>query len=179
MNRAVRLLYLRGLTGARLRTALAVLAVVAGSSLALSVLIVRTSVAASLSEFGAQVSGAAPLRVVGADSTGGLEDRYVARVAATSGVALAVPVVEAATVVATADGRHLPVVALGVDCRSGALLGQPACATPPTGPAAGDGPVLVSRLLARRLGARSWIGTAAGATPLAAPPTRRPRCWPS
>ena len=171
MNRAVRLLYLRGLTGARLRTALAVLAVVAGSSLALSVLIVRTSVAASLSEFGAQVSGAAPLRVVGADSTGGLEDRYVARVAATSGVALAVPVVEAATVVATADGRHLPVVALGVDCRSGALLGQPACATPPTGPAAGDGPVLVSRLLARRLGARSWIGTAAGATPLAAPPS--------
>lgn len=166
MSRAVRLLYVRALKGARLRTALAVLAVVAGSSLALSVVIVRNSVGASLSSFGARLGGPAPLRVVGADSTGGLEQSLLGRVASVPGVASAVPVVEAATVVGTVHGGHVSVVGLGVDCRSGALVGRPSCIAPPAGAAAADGPILVSDVLAARLGPGSWIGTALGATPL-------------
>lgn len=172
MTRALRLLYLRSLARLRVRTVVAVVAVAAGSSLALSVVVVRSSVNASLADFGSQLAGPASLRVVGAESAGGLEQSVESAVARTPGVAVAVPVVQAATVVRTAGGQSRFVVAVGVDCRAEALLGQRPCTTPaPTAAPAGQsvsGPVLMatSTDMAHSLGPSSWMETATGVVPL-------------
>ena len=145
MIRALGLLHLRRLGRPQLRTIVAVVAVAAGSSLALSVVVVRSSLDSSLARFGRALAGPAPLRVIGAVSSGGLEQGLADRITGVPGVAAGVAVVQVATVVRQANGTLRPVVALGI----------------------GDGPTTVSGVLARRLGARSWLQTATGVVPLA------------
>jgi putative ABC transport system permease protein len=142
--RLTRLLSLRPLQRRPLRTLLAVVAVVAGTSLAVSVFVVRTSTERSVEEFGRNLAGPTELRVVGAIRRGGLEAEIVDRIAATDGVRTAVPVVQAvaiavppaASTTAPASGRdvdassmadELPVLALGIDCRAEALVGPFGC----------------------------------------------------
>src|SRR5579884_3077274 len=96
---ALRILNLRQLRQHPLRTVLAVVAVLAGTSLGLSVLIVSQSLSASVVRYSRAVAGPAPLRVIGADTSGGLEQSVVGRVEATPGVAFAVPMVQAVSVV--------------------------------------------------------------------------------
>lgn len=144
MIRALGLLHLRRLARPQLRTVVAVVAVMAGSSLALSVVVVRSSLDTSLARFGRALAGPAPLRVIGAESSGGLDAALAARIAQVPGVAAGVAVVQVATVVRQADGALRPVVALGT----------------------GDGPLAVSSSLSRRLGTGSWLQTATGVVPL-------------
>lgn len=170
MIRALRLLYLRSLARLQLRTIMAVVAVAAGSSLALSVVVVRSSVSWSLASVGTRLAGPAPLRVVGATSAGGLEQGVEDVVARTPGVAAAVPVVQVSTVVHTAGGHNRFVVALGVDCRAEALIGQRACAeaVPSTTASNPGSPPLMatSALMGRMLGPSSWMETATGVVPV-------------
>lgn len=167
MIRAIRFLDLRRIVSLRLRSLIAVIAVAAGSSLALSVVIVRSSVTTSLQSFGRQLAGMAPLRVVGADTSGGLEQSLLAKVSATPGVRTAAPVVEVATVIRTRSGRDRRVLALGLDCRAGALVGQPACVSPSQA-AFTSGPALVSPDLASQMGGPLWVETAGGVVGLSA-----------
>jgi putative ABC transport system permease protein len=143
-TRLTRLLALRRVRRRPLRTLLATLAVAAGTSLAVSVVAVRTSTHESIADFGRSLAGPTELRVVGAVRRGGLEPEIVEQVAATEGVRVAVPVVQAIALVtppggdadaprddaatdsAPADQEH-PVLALGIDCRAEALVGSFGC----------------------------------------------------
>ncbi len=165
MIRAIRFLDLRRLFSFRLRSVVAVIAVAAGSSLALSVVIVRSSVTTSLESFARQLAGVAPLRVVGADTSGGLDSSFLSKIASTPGVRAAVPVVQVATVVHMRSGRNLRVLALGLDCRAGALVGEPACGGASFA-ASTNGPALVSTYLASHMSGPSWVETARGVTDL-------------
>lgn len=125
--RLLRLLSLRPIRKHPLRTALAVLAVAAGTAMAISVLVVRSSVEHSVEEFGETLSGPSELRVVGAIRRGGIEPEVVDRVAAADGVDGIVPMVQAVTVAVDPDADpteadEVPVLALGVDCRAVALV---------------------------------------------------------
>lgn len=131
--RLLRLLGLRPLRRHPLRALLAIVAVAAGTSMAVSVLVVRSSVAESVRDFGRELAGPTELRVVGATRRGGLEGDVAERVAEVDGVAAAVPVVQAVTVVETEEPRegtltqeHM-VLAFGVDCRAEALVGSFGC----------------------------------------------------
>lgn len=132
--RLLRLLSLRPIRNHPLRTALAVLAVAAGTAMAVSVLVVRSSVEHSVEAFGESLSGPSELRVVGAIRRGGIEADVADQVEAAEGVSGIVPMVQAVTVTverdsdpATAD--ESPVLALGVDCRAEALVsGSSVCA---------------------------------------------------
>ena len=147
MLTAVRVLNLRWLRRHPLRTVLAVVAVVAGISLALSVVVVSQSVSASVVGFSRAVAGPAPLRVIGADTAGGIPQSQVERVAAVPGVAWAVPMVQTVTLVQQRPVVGSPrgqVVVLGVDCRVQALVGRFGC-----GPgvfSAGSVPVVSDRI---------------------------------
>src|SRR4051794_31211209 len=130
MVRTFRLLNLRRLRRQPVRVLMTVLAVAAGVSLTVSVLVVTSSLERSLRRFGAAVSGPADLRIVGATSRAGVTPDLRARVAATPGVAAAVPIVQAVTVTESTP-PHRPAavwtLALGVDCRVEALLGPLGC----------------------------------------------------
>lgn len=155
-------LHLRRLWAQRLRTALAVGAVAAGTALAVGVVIVLSSTTASLDAFGRSVGGPAPLRVVGATADGGIPPRVATEVARTAGVAQAVPVVQVSSVVRTGDGRDIDAVVLGAGCEAAGLVGLHGC----TGGAAGPDTVLVGQTLARALGPSSWVQTDLGTLPL-------------
>jgi putative ABC transport system permease protein len=160
---AVRLLNLRWLRRHPLRTVLAVVAVVAGTSLALSVVVVSQSVSASVVDFSRAVAGPAPLRVIGADNAGGIPQGEGARVAAVPGVAFAVPMVQTVTLVQqrpVVGSPRIQVVVLGVDCRVQALVGRFGC-----GPgvfSAASGPVVSDRI-----DTHGWMLTGTGTLPLA------------
>jgi putative ABC transport system permease protein len=102
--RLLRLLALRHLRRRPLRAVLAVVAVAAGTALAVNVFVVRSSVTRSVEDFGRELAGPADLRVVGAVRRGGLEPSVADAVARTEGVARAVPMVQAVTVVERPDG---------------------------------------------------------------------------
>ena len=112
MIRAFRLLQLRGLL--RLRTAVAMVAVAAGSSLAMSVIVVRSSVNASVAAVGRALGAEAPLRVEGAVVSGGLPASILTSVQAAPGVGLAVPVIQVATVSRLRTGADTAVAVFGL-----------------------------------------------------------------
>ena len=136
--RLVRLLALRRLRSRPLRVALAVLAVAAGTAMATSVFVVRSSAARSVDDYARALSGPTELRVVGAVRRGGIEPGVVDAVAATEGVAGAVPLVQGVTLLErpAPDGgcgdcwetAGRPVTALGIDCRAAALISVAGCA---------------------------------------------------
>ncbi|HEY3140820.1 MAG TPA: FtsX-like permease family protein [Acidimicrobiales bacterium] len=133
MARLLRLLALRPVRQRPLRALLAIIAVAAGTSMAVSVFIVRSSVNESVVQFGRELAGPTELRVVGATRRAGLEAEVADRVAATEGVAAAVPVVQAVTVAESPgpepgdDPVEKAVLVLGVDCRAEALVGSFGC----------------------------------------------------
>lgn len=164
--RLVRLLALRRLRLRPLRAVLAIVAVAAGGAMAVSVFVVRSSAESSVEEYGRTLSGPTELRVVGPVRRGGLEPTVVDAVAATDGVATAVPMVQAVTLaevgtdeaseapgegpgegsdVREVTGRPVteqPVTVLGVDCRVEALIGDLGC-TAETVLDRGDRPLVV------------------------------------
>ncbi len=160
-------LHLRRLWAQRVRTSLAVLAVTAGTALALAVVVVLGSIDSSFARFGQRLGGPAPLRVVGAVQSGGLPPSTLVAVDATPGVADAVPLVQASSVVQTASGRPVGVVVIGAGCDAARLIGLPRCSGGPPGPGAPGGPLLVGSSLARRLGPGSWLQTDQGVLPTA------------
>lgn len=155
-------LHLRRLWAQRLRTSLAVGAVAAGTSLAVGVAVVLSSTTASLTAFGRSIGGPAPLRVVGATVEDGIPARVEAVVAATPGVADAVPVVQLSSVVHATAGADTDVVVLGAGCGAARLVGLTGC----TGGAAGPSDVFVSAELAGTLGPSGWLQTDLGTLPL-------------
>ena len=163
---ALRILNLRQLRQHPLRAVLAVVAVLAGTSLGLSVLIVTQSLSASVVRYSRAVAGPAPLRVIGADTSGGLEESVVGRVAATPGVSFAVPMVQAVSAVQQAPtlAAHRRIVAvLGVDCRVQDLVGPFGCQDP----ALRSSPTVVSADLSGWMGGRADLLTSSGPVPLA------------
>ena len=170
--RAIRLLNIRRLVRQPLRAVIATVAVAAGVSLAVSVLVVVNSVNAAMVSFSRAVAGPTPLRIVGAAVRGGLDESVIAKVEATPGVSDAIPMVQTVAMAEGAKGSQLPIVAFGVDCRVEKLFGALGCdpaalaasAASPTPP-----PPLVSRRLARVLGAGAHLRTDLGRIPLTGP----------
>lgn len=115
--RLTRLLGLRWIRIHPLRSLLAVLAVAGGVSLAMSVILTTSSVTWSFAHFSEKVAFGAQLRVIGATARGGLDGRVAGEVAATPGVSVAVPTVEAITPVIS-PSRRVTVVALGIGGRT-------------------------------------------------------------
>jgi putative ABC transport system permease protein len=154
--RLLRLVSLRHLRRRPLRAVLAIVAVAAGTAMAVSVFVVRSSVERSVDGFGQALAGPTELRVVGAVRRGGLESSVAAAVARTEGVAAAVPMVQAITVVELPRAHHEPspldaqpgtpversTVVLGVDCGVEALVGEFGCTDAMVGDA-GDRALLV------------------------------------
>src|SRR5438270_9669406 len=174
MIRAARLLNLRRMRRQPLRVFLAVMAVAAGVALAMAIFVVTSSMSTSFARFGQSIAGPAPLRVVGATSRGGLDERVLATVEHTPGVAAAVPVVQAVTFghTSASAGRDIGVLALGVDCRIEAVVGSFGCDPQALATASDTTPPLVAPSLARRLGPEGEIRTDLGAISVAGAPTQ-------
>jgi putative ABC transport system permease protein len=171
--RAARLLNLRRVKRQPLRVVLAVLAVGAGVSLAMAIFVVTSSMSSSFARFGRSIAGPAPLRVVGATSRGGLDERVLASVDRTPGVAAAVPVVQAVSVGhASPTGPDIGILALGVDCRIEAFVGSFGCDPQALGSASDTTPPLVAPSLARRLGTHGEIRSDLGPISVANAPTQ-------
>lgn len=138
--RRFHLLVLRRLTRAPLRTAVTVLALAAGVSLAVSISVLLTSVDASLNDFGSRLAGPAELRITGATLRGALPMEAIDTAARVPGVAAVVPMVQAvAPVQSSLRGPIEPTLVLGVDCQVERLLGPFGC--DPAALAAADGPI--------------------------------------
>jgi putative ABC transport system permease protein len=126
--RKVRLLVLRRVIRAPLRSAMTVVTIAAGVALAVSITVVVTSVDRSLAGFGQALAGPADLQIRGATLRGGLPMGAVDRAEEVPGVEAVVPVVQAAARVQQAPGAEAePVLILGIDCRAEALVGPIGC----------------------------------------------------
>lgn len=167
MIRALCLLHLRRLPRRPLRSVVLVLSVAAGVSLVVTVGVVQTSLSRSLTEHGRSLAGPAPLRVVGPVSRGGLAASTLQPVEAVDGVEAAVPVVQAVTLAEDASGQETTIVALGVDCRVEALVGELGCTPQMITGADPDNPPILSANLARALGEDGVIRTDLGDRPVA------------
>jgi putative ABC transport system permease protein len=161
--RAIRLLALRRLRLQPLRAIVASVSVAAGVALAISLVIVVASITSSFHEHGKELAGPSPLRVIGATSRGGLDPKLADTVAATDGVAAAVPVVQAITLAEDAGGRETPVLAFGVDCRIEVIVGPFGCSDAVLAAAGGDGePPFVAGALAMSIGPGAVLRTDVG-----------------
>lgn len=126
--RRFRLLVLRRLTHAPLRTGMTVLALAAGVALAVSISVLLGSVDQSLREFGTGLAGPAELRITGATLRGGLPMEAVETAGGVDGVAAVIPMVQTvAPAQQSAGGEFEPTLVLGVDCRVERLLGSFGC----------------------------------------------------
>lgn len=125
--RRVRLLHLRELRLHPLRTVISIVSVAAGVAMILSVVVVVRSTTTSFERQSAALAGPAPLRVTGVTSRGGLDLATVDQVAATEGVAAAIPMVQSVVPLERdgADGVAFgeDVLMLGVDCQTAGFLG--------------------------------------------------------
>ncbi|MGH9186341.1 MAG: ABC transporter permease [Acidimicrobiales bacterium] len=147
----IRLLALRRLRRQPLRAAIAAVAVATGVALAVAIGVVVTSLNRSFDEYGRTLAGPTPLRVLGPTSRGGLTLDAVAAIETTPGVAAVVPLVQAVTLAEDAEGREVPIVAFGVDCRVEALIGPLGC-TPEALAAVGERPIAVGAELSSLVG---------------------------
>ena len=104
--RTFRLLVLRRLLQAPVRTLTTALAVAAGVTLAVSISVLLSSIDRSLDEFSSALAGPAELRITGATLRGGLPVEALGPAAAVEGVEAVVPVVQ--TVAPTQSGPGAP-----------------------------------------------------------------------
>jgi len=161
---AARLLQFRRLRRQPLRAAIACVSVAAGVALAVSIVVVATSINRSYDEFGTGFAGRAALRVVGA-TPAGLDEGLVSKVEGVSGVATAVPVVQAVTLERRDPGARVPALVLGVDCRAESIFGKLGCNPAALARARDTDPPLVSPAVVRD----EWttLRTSEGRIPLA------------
>ena len=103
--------------------------------MSVAILVLVASLDRSIAEALKDMSGPAPIRVVGPLTRGGVDPSVVDRVAATDGVSAAVPVVQAVAIAQQVGGDPTHIVALGVDCRIEALIGEFGCDDPAMNPA--------------------------------------------
>jgi putative ABC transport system permease protein len=131
MTRLVRLLGLRQARQDLRRVTMIVCAIAAGVTLAVTTYIVMVSIDRSVRSFGQGLSGPAALRVEGVTERGGLTDQSLRLIASTDGVHDVVPMVRALSFVDPASSREgaTRVIALGVDCRIEALVGDVGCSS--------------------------------------------------
>ena len=156
--RAIRLLALRRARVQPLRTIVAVVTIAAGVSLGVAILVITSSIDRSVRDGVAAYAGPTELRVVGPTVHGGIVPATLDTVAKTTGVAAAVPMVQALTYAVT-DGNHqVPVVVLGVDCRVEALVGPFGC-NPDGFSSADGGSVFVASRLAALLHGQGQLRT--------------------
>ncbi|QIS11565.1 ABC transporter permease [Nocardia arthritidis] len=136
------------------------LAVTGGVGLSVAVLVEARSVDAANESFNVQMGGGDldAVRVVGPTRRGGITPSDMARIESTAGVATAVPVVQAITLVETGDATRT-VLALGIDCRSQALVGQVGCVDALIANAKDSDPPILSDKLAGAIGAGSRLRT--------------------
>ncbi|HEY3139595.1 MAG TPA: ABC transporter permease [Acidimicrobiales bacterium] len=169
MIAAVRLLNLARLREHPLRTALTIVAIGSGVALFVAVLVARSSAMGALHDFDRQRAGPATLAVVGSSASAGLDESVLPKVERTPGVEAAVPMVQTVTIAENASGDETFVVALGVDCRIEAVVGDVGCSDEPFTDVA-DGP-LVAPGLRRSLGSGGVIRTDQGRVPIRGAPT--------
>jgi putative ABC transport system permease protein len=157
---AIRLLFLRQIRRRPLRSLIAVVSVAAGVAMVLSLATLLGSLDRSVADQSRFLAGPAPLRVVGPVGRGGLDERVLRAVRATGGVELAVPAVQAITVLehrgpgrGTELGREVAV--LGTDCTAPALLVAAAC---DRGGAVHVGPALAADAARDELAIRTATG---------------------
>ena len=124
--RGLRLLHLRELRLHPLRSVVSIVSVAAGVAMILSVVVVVRSTTTSFERQSAALAGPAPLRVTGVTSLGGLDAATVDKVAATPGVASAIPMIRAVTSLEHDRGDRVVfgsnVLVLGIDCQTAAFL---------------------------------------------------------
>jgi putative ABC transport system permease protein len=174
MRGAFGLLHLARLRAQPFRACLTVATIAAGVTLVVAVLISQMSVVSALDSFAEQRGGPAAFEIQGGSQPAGVGEAVVRRVTAVDGVRAAVPLVHAVTLAETAAGDEILIVALGVDCRIEAIVGDIGCGT--TGldhsstAGSGDepefspqGPVLAPRLH-RDLGDNGVVRTDRGRT---------------
>ena len=157
-----RLLHVRWFKRQPARAVLAIVAVAAGVAMTVSGGVLLTSIDGTLRDVLSDLAGPAPIRVVGPLSRAGLDTRVTERVERVEGVRSVVPVVQAVTIAERKDGRQVPIIALGVDCRIEALVGRFGCDEQTMSSPGNDAPVLVSASVARELGPGAVIRTDAG-----------------
>jgi len=167
MIRTIRLLQLRRLRQHPLRAVIACVSIAAGSALAVSLVVVVTSVNRSYDDFGTKAAGRAAFRVVGATSAGGLDERVLTKVERVTGVAAAVPVVQAVTLARPNPGPPLPTLVLGVDCRATAIFGDVPCDPEALARARDTDPPLVSPAVLEKANIMAELRTSTGRVPLA------------
>jgi putative ABC transport system permease protein len=92
-----------------------------------SIVVISSSVERSVEGSARALAGPAPLRVVGPVERGGVGRDALTNIRATTGVAAAIPVVQAITLVDPGDGDEITVTALGFDCSIEALVGPFSC----------------------------------------------------
>ena len=159
MRRSIPLLHLRHIRRQPLRSALVVLAVGAGVSLAVAVFVDQASLDASVSGFTRRLAGPAALRVTGPGSHGGLDATVLPAIERVDGVASAVPVVQSVTVAEDGAGRRMLIAALGVDCSIEKVFGPVGCSPAALASVGDDAPPVLSASLARRLGPTGVVRT--------------------
>lgn len=162
-----RLLVLRRILRAPLRSLMTVATIGAGVALAVSISILVASIDRSLGDLGRDLAGPAPLRIAGATMRGGLPEEAVDRAAQVEGVEAVVPMVQTTSRIQSAPGGDFePVLVLGVDCRVEALFGSFGC--DPDAVAAGFR--VVGEPVAELLGPDAVLRTDLGRLPLAGAP---------
>lgn len=161
--KVIRILALRRLRQHPLRAVIAAVSVAAGVALAISLVILVESINASVREQSRKLAGPTELRVIGATTRGGLDQRVTERVEATDGVAAAVPMIQAVTLVDDAQDHERPVLTFGIDCRIEAIVGSFRCTDEALAAvAADDAPPFVSASLAKSLGTGAELRTDVG-----------------
>ena len=129
----------------------------------MSLVILVDSINGSVREQGRKLAGPTELRVIGATSRGGLDQRVTEAVAKTDGVAAAIPMIQAVTLVEDAHKHETPVLAFGIDCRIEAIVGRFRCTDEALAAAASpDAPPFVSSSLAQSLGSGAVLRTDVG-----------------
>ena len=140
--RTFRLLVVRRLVQAPVRTLTTALAVAAGVTLAVSISVLLSSIDRSFDEFSTALAGPADLRITGATQRGGLPVEALGAASTVEGVAAVVPVVQTVAPTQTGPGAHPEsTLVLGVDCGAEALFGAFGC--DPAALAAHAGPLAV------------------------------------
>jgi putative ABC transport system permease protein len=129
MREAFGLLHLARLRAQPSRAGLTVATIAAGVTLVVAVLISQMSVVSALDSFADQRAGPAAFEIQGGSQPAGVDEAVVRRVTAVDGVRTAVPLVHAVTLAETAAGNEILIVALGVDCRIEAIVGDIGCGT--------------------------------------------------
>lgn len=159
----LRVVNLRVVRRHTIRALLAALSLGGGVAVVVAVMIETTSVSTAIDDVGYRIAGPAPLRFVGAATRGGVDPTAIADVRALPGVAAAVPIVRAVTMVRD-NGRETFVLAVGADCSAQWIVDPVVCAPGTPEPQV----MATSEGFGRSLGPAATLATDLGELPLRA-----------